>query len=94
MGRQKYQTVQEYTHNIAGLSFQIKSRIKHATFDTKNPSIAYLWELSHYCKPFKDAAGVYIPSNQFGSSFEEAESQMLKYIDRFTTFDVTADSAY
>jgi hypothetical protein len=83
-----YEIVKEYVIHPEGLGFPVRGRILKST-DSK-PSYNYMWEISHYYKPHKEAVGVYIPSATVANTLEEIQHMLFRYMKQFTNIDVMA----
>lgn len=89
---EKYEVIKVFKFTMVDLDFTVSGRIVKLLNDSY--PMQYLWEISHFYKPFAEAATVYTPSNTFGSTAAEAEAKLMTYVDAFTNFDVTKNTLY
>jgi hypothetical protein len=78
--------------SVESLDSPIKGKVLKKVEQTGD--LDFMWSVSHYCKPFKDAAGIYIPSRQNESSFEGAKQLLFMYIGSFTDIEVTPNNYF
>ncbi len=83
--------IAEYVFSIEGLEQTVKGRIVKSD---EIPHLPYQWDISHYCMPFEDAAGVYIPGRFAAETVEEATDMLISYAKSFTTFGVQKNPFY
>ena len=92
MENEIYTVLKEYTMDVEGLNYAIKGMITKRV--NERGSGDYFWSVSHYCKPSKQAATIYIPSRICGDTFDEAEQHLMMYMTTFTTIDVTPNDFF
>ena len=92
MGNILYEVVKEYKTTVDGLDFDIKGRVLKRVEPTGD--LDYMWEISHHCKPGKDAATIYYPSTINAQTFEEAKMLLFSYMVPFTIIEVVENKFY
>ena len=48
----------------------------------RGPESKFMWDINYYCK-IENEFDFYIPSAPFGTSIEETENKLFKYVKRF-----------
>ena len=86
-----YELVKELEVDVTGLSYPVKGKILKMI--TRDKDKIYIGKLSHYCKPSKMAATIYIPSLT-GNDISTVEYLLLTYLKSFTLIDVTRNEHY
>ena len=84
--------IYEYKMYVDNLDFEIKGRILKNVDESEE--YIYSWEVSHFCKPSENAAGVYIPSTSRAKTIKEAKVLLFSYMDTFTNIDVETNNYY
>lgn len=87
-----YEILNEYTMTVEGLDFDIKGRVVKEINGVTGSS--YRWEISHYCKPSKNAATVYIPSTVSADTYKKAKDLLFMYMEPFTNIAVEPNKYY
>jgi hypothetical protein len=54
----------------------------------------YLWEISHHCMPFEDAADAYVPSRTYASTEDECKESLLQYMNKFTLYGIEKNKLF
>ncbi|MBU3071762.1 hypothetical protein KOI40_18195 [Aestuariicella sp. G3-2] len=81
----KKELIKEFEYEIDGLEHPVKG---YVYLTNEIDHLPYRWEISHYCRPHKDAATVYRPSRRHAETAEEAEYLLNMYASNFTNIDV------
>lgn len=85
------ETEKEYQFAFEGVDAKIKTRISKIVIGA---NAKFTWEINYYCR-LEDEMGVYTPSAPYGQTFEETETKMLRYIDRFSkAVDIKENTSY
>ncbi len=92
MATQTFQVIRTYIFEVEGLDRPVYGRVIQST-DPSDP-FPYRWEVSHYCKPSEQAAGVYRPSRTMASTLDEADRDLRLFGETFTTLEVTANEYF
>lgn len=92
MENEIYTVLKEYTMDVEGVNHAVKGVIAKRVVERGSGD--FFWSISHYCKPSKQAATIYIPSGISGDTYEQAERYLMMYMKSFTNIEVTPNEFF
>ena len=93
MKNEIFEVVSEFKITVDGLDHPVHGRIIRK-LKAEDEDEAYTWEVSHYCKQFKDALGAYTPSNNWDISLQLCQFFLGEYLELFTEMGIMPNVYY